>query len=340
LKNVFIIGAGANKEIGMPTGIELKKEIIELLSFSSTYSEEPDSVLFDCIKRKAEKEYGEIKRYRKAAKKIYNALSQAISIDNFIDAHRGDKYIEFCAKIGIVFSILKAEKKSSLYENTSYSSNFELPEKSWYHPFFQLLIENCNKEEFENRLKDIGFIIFNYDRCFEHYFFKALQTYYAISENEAGSLVNKMNIIHPYGTVGSLVFQKHDTRVPFGEEAGPYLILELTEKIKTFTESQNEESENKKKIFDYFSDATKIIFLGFAYHKINLNLLFGDYKKDLDNNLQKPISCYGSAYNISRDDISSIKESLNKILGESTKIKLVNKTSKSFFDYFWRSISF
>ena len=117
-----------------------------MLSFSSTYSEEPDSVLFDCIKRKAEKEYGEIKRYRKAAKKIYNALSQAISIDNFIDAHRGDKYIEFCAKIGIVFSILKAEKKSSLYENTSYSSNFELPEKSWYHLSFNCLLKTAIKK--------------------------------------------------------------------------------------------------------------------------------------------------------------------------------------------------
>ena len=33
MKNVFIIGAGANNEIKMPTGIELKKKITEYLYF-------------------------------------------------------------------------------------------------------------------------------------------------------------------------------------------------------------------------------------------------------------------------------------------------------------------
>jgi len=52
--------------------------------------------------------------YLQEAKCISEALPQAISIDNFVDGHAGNEKIELCAKLGVVESILQAERSSKL----------------------------------------------------------------------------------------------------------------------------------------------------------------------------------------------------------------------------------
>ncbi|MGB5746556.1 MAG: hypothetical protein WBM69_06215, partial [Desulfobacterales bacterium] len=135
---------------------------------------------------------------------IRDALSQAISIDNFIDAHRDNNKIALCGKLAIVRSILDAEKRSLLYFEKIRSDstiNFNSIENTWYTPFFQLLTENCEKNDLKDRFETITLIIFNYDRCIEQYLYHSLQNYYGISEGEADEFVKKISIYHPYGIV-------------------------------------------------------------------------------------------------------------------------------------------
>jgi hypothetical protein len=81
-----------------------------------------------------------------AARHIRDAMPQALSIDNFIDAHRGEKRIELCGKLAIARSILQAERDSKLYVEPTVRSknpNFNCLRETWFNSFFMLLTENC-----------------------------------------------------------------------------------------------------------------------------------------------------------------------------------------------------
>ena len=126
-----------------------------------------------------------------------------MSIDSFIDAHRGNKEIELSGKLAIVRSILQAEKSSKLSLNlpNTYKDNslyFVPLEDTWFNVFWQRISENCQAEGLGERLSSIVLIVFNYDRCIEHFLYHSIQNYYGLSADDAASLVNAMEIFHPY----------------------------------------------------------------------------------------------------------------------------------------------
>jgi hypothetical protein len=343
MENVFIIGAGANSEIQMPTGVELKSKIAQMLYFYFEFGslKYGDKLLLSCLKNEVNYDNDKLNELLTSARSIHDALPQAISIDNFLDAHRDNKNIEFCGKLGIVYSILDAERNSLLFTGKDEKFDFGKIEQSWYHPFFQIVTENCRKSDLSKRLKGVGFIIFNYDRCFEYYFSKALQNYYLISEDEANEIVNELNIIHPYGSVGVLPFQKSGIKVKFGENTDISTIVNLAHQIKTFTESRyTDEINNNRNIIEYFAGIKKIIFLGFAFHKLNMDILFNEPLNMVYARINKNISCFGSAYNISNNDIKAIIKRLVEGFGEDVDVNIIDKKCYEFINYYWRSLAF
>ncbi len=230
-KTLYIVGAGASSEANLPTGYELREKIAILLDIrfeKRRYTRiSGDSCIYNALQIYVEK--SEIPKkdidlylqaYLHAAWHIRDAMPQAISIDNFIDTHNDDKKIELCGKLAIVRSILNAERNSLLYIDNSniYNRlNFRALEKKWYALFMMLLTENCTKENLSKRLKSIALIVFNYDRCIEHFLYNSLQNYYDLEPDETGKLVNELEIYHTYGIVGSLPWQS-DQSVAFGAE--------------------------------------------------------------------------------------------------------------------------
>ena len=57
----------------------------------------------------------ELNKYLDAGTRYFRARHQAISIDNYLDAHQSDKYTILCGKLGIAKTILESEQKSLLY---------------------------------------------------------------------------------------------------------------------------------------------------------------------------------------------------------------------------------
>jgi hypothetical protein len=113
--------------------------------------------------------------------------------------------------LAIVRSILSAERNSLLYfEQIGPKSKMDFNKltDTWYISFFQLLTENCTKEDLEERFKQVKLIVFNYDRCIEHFIYYALQNYYRLSNIEASELMEYLEIYHPYGVVGTLPWVK------------------------------------------------------------------------------------------------------------------------------------
>ena len=119
-ESVYIIGAGASKEADLPTGIELKSIISKLLNFKFDGYEmtSGDYIIKNALQehvKKPDGNRGDINPYLKEALHIKGALPLAISIDNFIDAHRDNEKLALCGKLSIIRAILSAEKKSLLF---------------------------------------------------------------------------------------------------------------------------------------------------------------------------------------------------------------------------------
>jgi hypothetical protein len=345
-KTVFVIGAGASEEANLPTGYELKREIAQLLDFRfdkwRRELEYGDRKIFQALilyDARAENTSENINSYIDNARHIRDALPQAISIDHFIDSQRDNDKIALCGKLAIVRSIMQAERKSLLYFNkqNDFNINFNSLDEIWYLPFFQLITENCNKNDLKERFQSITLIIFNYDRCIEHFMYYALLNYYKLSKVEAAEMVNSINIYHPFGSVGLLPWQVNSSPMEFGAEPNPDQLLQLSKKIKTFTESTEPDSSEIRLIRKHVSCADRLVFIGFAFHPMNMQLIAPENKKDIDST---SIKCYATTYNISESDKEVISEQINELFQSKIYIRMINKKCCNFFSEFRRSLSF
>jgi hypothetical protein len=108
----------------------------------------------------------------------------AASIDNFVDAHRGDKQTELVGKVAIVRAIIAAEKQSKLWrdptEGPDAEVNLDPVRNTWFAAFWRVLCNGCTASEFAERAQSIAFISFNYDRCVEHFLYHAARAYYGM----------------------------------------------------------------------------------------------------------------------------------------------------------------
>jgi len=345
-KTLYIVGSGASKEAGLPTGYELKEKIANLLNiiFKDGYTQSGgDRQICEAIRihvKQSEINKRDINPYLHAAWRIRDAMPQAISIDNFIDTHNDDKKIELCGKLAIVLSILDAERSSKLYidpSNIYNRLNFSAIEETWYSNFMKLLSENCTKHNLSKRLNSIALIVFNYDRCIEHFLYHSLQNYYGLKADEADKLVNDIEIYHPYGVVGALPWQGGHS-VGFGAKLQPKELLNSADKIKTFTEGTDPQSSEILAIRKNVINTDRVVFLGFAYHKLNMKLLMPDGPLLKSSNAR---FCFGTAKGISNKDCGIIKceiKSDYKLSMNACEIRNELDCYHLFKEY-WRSLS-
>lgn len=280
---------------------------------------------------------GDITPYLTAAWHIRDALPLAISIDNFVDAHRGNEKISLCSKLGIIQSILDSERKSLLYFNRESPDdiNFNHLNNSWYIPFFQQLTENCSLDDLEDRFRHMTLIIFNYDRCVEHFLFHALRNYYRIDDQAAASLVSHLKIFHPYGKVGPLEWMDRNNSIKFGASIQADQLLASAHTIKTFTEGKDPTSSEILQIRNCMNEVDRLIFAGFAFHKLNMQLI--SPSKDAN---PPSFSCFATAYGISSSDQEMVKRQISNLYTGGVKTHMAALTCNDFFNQYWRSLSF
>lgn len=276
-RTVYVIGAGASCEIGMPIGDELKKQIAELLVMKFQYGElsAGNKQLFRAIQHHCSNDLEDIKKYCTECDYISKNMNLAISIDNFIDSNRGNEVLALCGKMGIVEAILKAEKNSSVYfkKEDAYSElNDSKLDGTWYLHLFRTITENCEKEDLKERFSRISLIIFNYDRCIEYVLHNTLAKYFRIPASEAVELVKNIEIIHPYGTVGDLPeFSDNEMNTEYGAFLKYGCYANAAQNINTFTEGGA--SDDIGRLHGLMKTCDRLIFLGFAFHRLNMSLL-------------------------------------------------------------------
>jgi hypothetical protein len=317
MKTVFIVGAGASKEVKLPVGSELKKSIAQALSMEFDHfdplpirGDRKIAEAFYAAVRTVDPRSNNIKPFTEAAWHIREAMPQSTSIDNFIDSQGGDKYIQLCGKLAIVQTILQEEGKSDLFINDTkpdHRIDFERLGNTWFRHFENLLTDSCKVNDLRNRLRSIVFIIFNYDRCIEHYLYHAIQNYYRLTVSDTVQSLRNLEICHPYGSAGSLPWQGRDNATPFGAQPNARQLLQLASEIKTFSEGTDESLSYVEAIRSHMETANNLVFLGFAFHRLNMSLLL----PQMDNpskDLSARRHIYATAHGISNSNVDVITE--------------------------------
>lgn len=312
---VLVVGAGASKEAGLPTGAELKQQIAQVLDirFERGSMVSGDHQIVEAFHLDARRNGGDINPYLKASWMIREAMPQAPSIDNFIDAHRSDAKIAKSGKLAIARCILKAETHSLMYVDPSSLYNkldFKRVEATWYNLFFRLLIDNCQLQDIAGRLSGMAIITFNYDRCIENHLHQALVNYYNIDNEQATALLSSLRIFHTYGSLGSLPTTNKigsPATVNFGATLNASQLLTVASELKTFTEGIDETHSDIIKIREVLCSATKVAFLGFSFNQQNLDLLYGAAGQEVT---MQHVPIFATGRGLSKADIEFITEEL------------------------------
>lgn len=338
-KTVFIVGAGASKELNLPMGDELKTRVGNAVAFTFPDNYNPkggDPSVFEATSRHA-RTLGQTDTnpWWYAGRAIKAAMPQAISIDNFLHTHSNDERVVLMGKLGIAVSILKAERHSSIYGDPHRDTlNFGSIKESWHTTFIKMLMENVQTADIANLFENVSFITFNYDRCIERYFSKALENYLRISQSMAEKIVNQITIIHPYGQVGHLPWQPNG-KVRFGDEPHHTELLEIAQQIRTFTERVDDEAMMER-IHGLIAKAEQVIYLGFSYGKMNLELL-----SLKDGGEEKTI--LGTSLGVSEPNRMAIMDDLRNTMGPDASIvksvELPAMTCNDLLHSYWRRIA-
>lgn len=279
---VFVLGAGAGVDVGMPVGEALSSTIASKLKiqFEDGYSQTSgDPIVMEALRKISRQQQADVNTWRAAGCTIAEGVHYTRSIDSYINAHRNNEYIRTCAKLGIAQTIIEHEGRSALALSQRGRRAFRQPERvrnSWLRAWMYVLQEQIVQgQNMADLFKNLCIINFNYDRCIEHFLLCALQDLYQINEGGAAELLNEhLRIYHPYGTIGFLPWQAHviNRTLPFGgSEHGDDLNL-VAEGIKTFNE-QVEDDGLLKQLGEEVARADRIVFLGFHFHPQNMQLL-------------------------------------------------------------------
>ncbi len=310
----FVIGAGAGKVVNMPTGADLIDSIERGLNFTfegirgdpQTGNRRVWQAVQEHIKQSQDSPNQD--EFRQAALQISNAMPQCESIDNYIAAHEGSDEIELLGKLSIIDNVLTLESQSSMHK-ASHDLNGELAitacRDTWYTKLFKLLHSGLTRQTCSEVFNNAKFIVFNYDRCLEHFFFHSLQNYFAITPSYAAEIVNSATVFHPYGTPGMLPWQGGADIVQFGEAISPDRLLHLSRRIRTFGE-KSDDSVTKEGITKALDNSSTVVFLGFGYHDQNVDLLkipYLDIKR-----------VFGTALDLSLYNTEAVSHRLRKAL--------------------------
>ncbi|MGA2602736.1 MAG: hypothetical protein ABSG14_00765 [Verrucomicrobiia bacterium] len=235
---VLILGAGASAPYGYPLGQQMVSEICAWLMDPLNNKFGIDLMALN----------GQTVVQAFAAEM---AASQASSVDEFLE-HRPD--FAPVGKDAIAQAIIPHEDENKL-------------RGGWYQYLFRAL--NATKERFHHNRLTI--ITFNYDRSLEQFLYTAIKYKYGISHEVTVDLLNTIPIFHLHGMLDPLPFF-HPGGRPYSTTTSTQIIRRAATGIKIIHDDVQDSLQFRRSV-QYLAEAEKICFLGFGYHRTNLERL-------------------------------------------------------------------
>lgn len=303
---LFILGAGASAEASMPVGRVLAEQMgaSGVFNFDAGRLVQGDRQLYSILRRKIpDVEQSNLRLH--ALRKISEGIYLASSIDNYIDTHSDDPLVAEMGKLQIAYHLLKAERGSLFrFSTRDPSPRLHLPllSETWFDSFARILLEKHKRSDVGQLASNVSIISFNYDRTIEFYLIEAIRQLFKLSYAESHEIVSRFEIVHPYGHLGPLprvLDQLEQGCVPFGMDVGyEEQVWTASEKLKTYSE-QVEDAAVLNKIKSMVTKADQIIFLGFAFHPQNMEVLRLDGELD-------PKHVYATGLGVSDQEVAEV----------------------------------
>jgi len=305
-RTTFIVGAGASDEFGLPVGSTLKERISGDLRYRFDFGhlKTGDKNLHDTIIRHWP---GNPNAIFHSCITLSSSMEIFASVDEAINHKREDENAVAVGKMAIINRIAKAERESKIY-GRSKREIFDLHQSTWLYHFLSIATRESTISDLFNIFSNVTIINFNYDRIIEHYLYNALTQRFQMAADQAAEAVSLLKIVRPYGSIGALPELKGNQAVrsvEFGS-SNPDL-FGLQSNIKIYTEAHSPEMEDE--ISNVLNDTELLCFLGFGFHKQNMNLLSS---KRNDSPIRSALcTCYG----IDRHVIDYIKGNIDDLCG-------------------------
>lgn len=276
---VFVVGAGASKELGLPVGAELADQILGLCDLKFDDWGRPanrgTSHILSALKSQSEDNAQTVSSWRLAMSDIAKALPFKDSIDAVIDQFYDRPEVAQIGKYMIASLILSAEARSALksIDGPVDRPVFSQTQGTWLHSFARMLFERLRKDDLSALGTNVSIICFNYDRCIERYISHAIAEAYGCSLEEAIGFASKIKIVHAYGSLGPLPGWPGEgpscQTVPFG--GGNVSPWKVSENLQTFSESVDGDTDEAIK--NIILNGEQYVYLGLSFGRQNMELL-------------------------------------------------------------------
>ncbi|TXI12230.1 MAG: hypothetical protein E6Q63_01065 [Novosphingobium sp.] len=327
-RTTLIVGAGASAELQFPTNAELLARIIQGYDFKRANSEtstRDGQLLLRNIYKLAERLNKKVGDVAAAAERLRNACRLGRSIDTVLEQYDHDPLVVACGKLAITFFMGQAESRSNLKDAPRVEGELPLQGKIaeyWIYQLGQLITSGVPRSKIGQTLEQLTIINFNYDRSVEHFLPYALVMAYGIELKEAQQVIaEKLDIVHPHGSIGRLPWQKGEApQAEWGVEQ-PWNIHAIAAQLK----SLNERSTDRNALRDIrlsVASAKRLVFLGFGFQPQNVDLLF---ENTLSHNPEVLISTYG----MSSGNAATVAQMIRRLAGLETADQLMISANKA-----------
>jgi hypothetical protein len=311
-KTVFVIGAGASVEFGMPSGEKLKGEVEELLGIKARNSNTDKFTYFrGTLINQFGSEWSEL---LEVGPELSEALPSFISIDEALHYFSANERIVRLGKLAIGHLILQAERKSCSVSPDERTDRIDITRSvsTWLNEFLSIALSFARQSEISRLFENVSFVNFNYDRVLEQFLLAALIRRGRLSENTAQQVVMGLNVIRPYGSVGLLPWQDGGN-IRFGYDPYPQGGLQkIADGIFTYAEQTDDRGGIRQQISKSMEPAELIVIIGFGFHQQNVALLKSSSRKGR--------IVLATAHGIDADNFDVFSKDLNELLGSSVRL--------------------
>lgn len=342
-KTCFVVGAGASEELNFPIGKGLTADIAKLIHIEADFGfplKKGDPQIYQTLQILHRTPEWKENTFLRSGRELAEAMELAPSIDTFLQTHIDNAEYKILGKLGIAQAILQAERKCKLHAAKGGPVRYGDIANTWYVSLAQHLFSGIPADNPASAFDNVSFIIFNYDRCLEVFLIRAVSVYFRIPMSEAQKIVSKVEILHPYGSIGPLDDSGPESAV-FGDNEAD--LVAVTKRILTFSESVEDDDlvQNTKRLI---RESETLVFLGFAFHEQNMDLLGDELPKQEKKSAVRRV--YATTFGMSASDMQVVKAQIAHLLrGRPQKerddytIEMFSGKCRDLFAEYWRSLS-
>jgi hypothetical protein len=269
---VFVVGAGASADYGLPLGPALVRLIVDGLGETGVLRQ---SLL------EAEFALGDLETFADRLTR-----SDLTSIDAFLEGNVA-QFTEI-GKAVIASAILFCEQnpRERLFK--------ESPNDHWLRYLWNGMKSETDAENFSRNR--VSFVTFNYDRLIEYYFDTVLEHTFNLGRDDALKLrKDSMRIVHLHGCIAGRDFGVY-THPLAGD-----VVKHISRGIRVVHDQIPQGDPVFEMAYDLLREAERVCFLGFGYHPVNLTRL---QLQSLDYNRTQLL---GTAYGLGGAEVEMAK---------------------------------